>query len=84
MMREIYGFASNVCIWLGVQEDESELAMEFIRDEILRLEKFDQLMNPENKAYSAKWDALAKLMRREWFSRRWVVQVSLPYPVISV
>jgi Heterokaryon incompatibility protein (HET) len=77
MMRDIYGEATNVCIWLGVEEADSLMAMEFIQDEILPLIKFDDLINPENTKYSKRWDALATLMRREWFSRRWVVQVNV-------
>jgi hypothetical protein len=75
MMRDIYGEATNVCIWLGNEEEDSKMAMDFIQNEILPLDTFDELINPENTEYSKKWEALAKLMRREWFSRRWVVQV---------
>ena len=48
------------------------MAINFIKDEILRLEQFDTLCNDERNA--EKWQSLLFLMQREWFFRRWVVQ----------
>ena len=70
-MWRIYTQASNVCIWLGTHEDESATAMEFIRD-CVNFERFEQLV--QDTQTSKKWAALAALMRRPWFSRRWIVQ----------
>jgi Heterokaryon incompatibility protein (HET) len=71
-MNKIYGQARNVCIWVGEADDKSEMALEFIRTRVLSLWEFDDLCkNPE---MSKSWDALVSLMRRPWFSRRWVVQ----------
>jgi hypothetical protein len=71
-MDRIYGGAQNVCIWLGEEGEESKLAMEFIRDRVLELWKFDELI--ENRTLAKHWAALIRLMKRPWFSRRWVVQ----------
>jgi hypothetical protein len=72
MMSRIYTRAENVCIWLGEQDDESEVAFKFIKEEITHLKDFDSISS--DKDYSNKWQALMVLMQREWFSRRWVVQ----------
>lgn len=75
MMSRIYTRSESVCIWLGDSDDSSKLAIDFIRDEIMELHNFDALS--KSKQYTEKWKALMMLMQREWFSRRWVVQVSL-------
>ncbi|KAF1990125.1 HET-domain-containing protein, partial [Aulographum hederae CBS 113979] len=72
MMAYIYGKATRVCIWLGERDASSQLALNFIRDEVLRLQNFDDLC--ENTANARKWAALLDLMQRPWFRRRWVVQ----------
>lgn len=72
MMAEIYGKAKRVCVWLGQPDESSRLAIRFIRDEVLKLQDFDDLCDRESN--SPKWKALLDLMQRPWFSRRWVVQ----------
>jgi hypothetical protein len=72
MMSRIYTRAENVCIWLGEQDDQSEVAFKFIEEEITHLKDFDSISS--DKDYSSKWHSLMELMQREWFSRRWVVQ----------
>ena len=70
-MAEIYSRASCVLIWLGDEYEDSQTAIDFVGD-VLDLELLDDLATREQSL--AQWDALAKLMRREWFTRRWVVQ----------
>lgn len=72
MMSMIYTRSSNVCIWLGEDTDDDELAINFIHEEIAHLRNFDTISSDET--YSEKWHALMMLMQREWFTRRWVVQ----------
>lgn len=72
MMDEIYGNAVRVCIWLGEAEESSTIALDFINNEVLKLQNFDDLC--ERPETSPKWRALLELMQRDWFSRRWVVQ----------
>ncbi|KAK3722403.1 hypothetical protein LTR37_002394 [Vermiconidia calcicola] len=71
MMAEIYGNASNVCIWLGEHKDESLRALGFIAKSVSDLGMFEEITTA---TFSAEWKALAALMNRPWFSRRWVVQ----------
>lgn len=70
MMGKIYGEAKNVCIWLGEKADTSGPALGHI-ERVLDLRLLDRLVS-EN--HTADWAALSELMRRDWFSRRWVVQ----------
>lgn len=72
MMAEIYGNAVRVCIWLGDATNTSQVALRFIKKEVLQLQNFDDLC--ESPEASSKWRALLQLMQRPWFSRRWVVQ----------
>lgn len=71
MMDRIYQQADQVCIWLGeAAGKEDEIARNHIR-EIIKLQGFENLID---RRYTDEWSALAGLMKREWFSRRWVVQ----------
>ncbi|KAF8856592.1 HET-domain-containing protein [Acephala macrosclerotiorum] len=70
-MDSIYGMADSVCIWLGDADEDSNLAMRFI-SKVLELWDFDKLI--ENKEMARHWAAFITLMKRPWFSRRWVVQ----------
>jgi Heterokaryon incompatibility protein (HET) len=72
MMARIYSVADGVCIWLGIDDRESRLAIKFIKDEVMKLQQFDELCEKEEN--SEKWQSLLTLMQRSWFSRRWVVQ----------
>lgn len=72
MMSRIYTRSEQVCVWLGEADRDSEIAINFIRDEIRELRNFDTISS--NTQYSKQWRALMSLMQREWFFRRWVVQ----------
>jgi len=72
MMADIYGRADCVRIWLGDLDKSAELAILFIKQQVLQLQHFDDLCR--SSEFSEKWKALLELMQREWFSRRWVVQ----------
>ncbi|KAL4870872.1 heterokaryon incompatibility protein-domain-containing protein [Aspergillus spectabilis] len=70
-MTRIYNNARGVCVWLGVADTESTRAIEFIRNQ-LQQDDSDRLMEDERLA--GEWAALSRLMRRPWFSRRWIIQ----------
>ncbi|KAF1953868.1 hypothetical protein CC80DRAFT_537139 [Byssothecium circinans] len=72
MMSEIYGEAKSVCVWLGEGDDDSRMAFDFIQNEVTKLEDFDKLCESPDAA--PKWNAMFSLMKRPWFSRRWIVQ----------
>ncbi|KAI9367249.1 heterokaryon incompatibility protein-domain-containing protein [Aspergillus egyptiacus] len=70
-MAKIYSNSRRVCVWLGKADKESTRAMNFIRYQ-LQQDDIDSLMEDERLA--GEWAALSRLMRRPWFSRRWIIQ----------
>jgi hypothetical protein len=64
MMAEIYGRAEQVCVWLGVATKSSQIALRFIKKEVLQLRHFDELC--KSRQASEKWKALLELMQRPW------------------
>ena len=70
-MAEIYSKAGDLLVWLGKEYNASNTAMEFI-PKILDLEQSHALISKESNR--KQWTALADLMKREWFGRRWIVQ----------
>ena len=78
IMTDIYEMAENVCVWLGEESEDSAKAIDFV-NRLVQLKGFDRVVGPECKIsdYSVGNDleALIKLLKRGWFSRRWVVQV---------
>ncbi|RYC63681.1 hypothetical protein CHU98_g2522 [Xylaria longipes] len=72
MMSNIYGKSRCVYVWLGSQEDNSDLAMDFIENRVLNLKDLDRLV--EESETRAEWRALTELIKRPWFTRRWIIQ----------
>jgi hypothetical protein len=70
-MGDIFSRAVNVCIWLGEAANRSDDAMDFV-EQVSHLGKLDRLIKDSSSV--REWQALAMLMRRSWFSRRWVLQ----------
>jgi hypothetical protein len=70
-MGQIYSWAKEVYIWLGPEADNSDIAMKFI-EKVSDVSQIDQLV--KDPRYKPEWAAFAKLIRRKWFNRRWVVQ----------
>ena len=72
-MSRIFREARHVRIWIGPSADieGSDSAMELI-PQILDFSVLDSLVH--NESMRNHWRALAKLMGRDWFRRRWVVQ----------
>ncbi|KAK6078641.1 hypothetical protein SCUP515_09691 [Seiridium cupressi] len=70
-MAMIYNRAKGVCVWLGLEDEDSGKAMDFV-NKLLDLNGFDPLT--KDPGSSTEWAALLNLMRRPWFHRRWIVQ----------
>ena len=60
MMSLIYGRAEKVCIWLGIATKESDRALKFIRENVIKLWKFDELC--ERQEASGDWKMFLDLM----------------------
>ncbi|KAH7348375.1 heterokaryon incompatibility protein-domain-containing protein [Rhexocercosporidium sp. MPI-PUGE-AT-0058] len=89
-MGSIYGKAQRVIVWLGPSEDDSTLALETLdrigRGVEFERRIFHVTCQPGTwaqylasnnevlRAESPRWVAIAKLIRRGWFSRLWVFQ----------
>ena len=62
-MRHIYHRASNVCVWLGEQSEDSDCVFHFI--EGLLKQAMDQLEKKiQNPGNTRNWRALGAMMRR--------------------
>lgn len=82
LMSRIYEHAINTAIWLGDSADDSDTAIQLLKDLHVRLrfsteETIDptefegrNLPNPDSK----DWEALWKLLSRPWFERLWIIQ----------
>jgi len=70
-MDEIYNRAKYVCIWLGEEGEDSRAAIQFAE----HIQDFNPVDGFVKDAAGAKSLAsFAALLRRPWFSRRWIVQ----------
>lgn len=69
-LKSIFQLARGVVIWLGIESDDSDLAMNLIAD--IHNVGADNFKTSLESASS--WEALAKFYRRSWFSRVWVLQ----------
>ncbi|KAE9363193.1 HET-domain-containing protein [Stipitochalara longipes BDJ] len=72
MMGNIYSKATEVWIWLGEAGDNSDAAMNYIRN-IKTLDFEDPKYSPPLNT----WKAIKLLWSRPWFERLWVVQEAL-------
>lgn len=73
LMAEIYSHATRVCIWLGAdtKPGESKKACDFVNT-VTQFDHFDELVVDNDM--TEQWDAFCSLLKRPWFSRRWIVQ----------
>lgn len=80
MMTKIFGDAQEVNVWLGEEENDSDRAFDFIQ-ELIRVEDSNYIASLENRIYESYKklgdgiQPFMNLLKRGWFSRRWVVQV---------
>ncbi|KAH0091514.1 HET-domain-containing protein, partial [Aureobasidium melanogenum] len=70
-MSIIFNSATKVLVWLGPADSDSALAFEFV-SRCLDSDVFDRAMRDPHVSKDIK--ALVSLMKRPWFSRRWIVQ----------
>lgn len=74
-MTEIYAKATEVAIWLGPSENDSELAVEFLQDIAIARddprEIADLLFSPSRRRAV---NAVVCLFQRDYWKRLWVVQ----------
>lgn len=81
MMSDIYRSANmGTIIWLGERENDSDEAMRFVSTANQTV--FDNY-DPKNPSFI--WEALAHLLKRDWWKRMWVIQETMlsPNPVLK-
>ncbi|KAH8749285.1 heterokaryon incompatibility protein-domain-containing protein [Hyaloscypha finlandica] len=74
-MPDIYRRAWNVTIWIGVGREQGDCALDFLLS-ILNLKLLDRLVEGDghDDAVLRSWVKFIGILKRPWFSRRWVVQ----------
>lgn len=81
-MIEVYSSAHNVCIWIGeddASKEKSDLlvstAMDFVPS-IVNLTVLERIVSGQesNEQTARSCSAFAKLLKKSWFGRRWVIQ----------
>jgi hypothetical protein len=72
LMATIYGDSRCVYVWLGPEAGDSSLAMDFLENRVLNLRDIDRLIEDSNA--NAEWRAIGELIKRPWFTRRWIIQ----------
>lgn len=73
VMKSIYSTASDVLVWLGPEEDDSDLAMDFL------VKKGRRPLRPRGAGYRPIWShqegrALRDLCERRYWRRMWIIQ----------
>ncbi|PWY71802.1 HET-domain-containing protein [Aspergillus sclerotioniger CBS 115572] len=68
LMSRIYTKATMVLVWLGIEDESVEHAVEFVND--LQTESYGEAMNHSDRVQAAAdwW------RNRTWFTRAWVIQ----------
>ena len=78
MMTEIYRSATQARVWLGNAHSDSAEALKYV-DELVKLDHVEHIAglarNDLDESTAKKVNSLINLLKRGWFSRRWVVQV---------
>ncbi|KAF2996079.1 hypothetical protein E8E13_004425 [Curvularia kusanoi] len=78
LMSQIYEKATRVYVWLGPEDEWTEDGLEMVEQLASRHSaKFnseDVLFVNARTSGQRKWQALARLFARTWFSRAWIVQ----------
>jgi hypothetical protein len=75
-MRGIYGKASQVLVWLGESDEDSDAAISLVLEMNEHLDDSSWLEDKiQNPASWEEFKALAILFTRDYWDRIWVVQV---------
>jgi len=62
LMSQVFSYAFEVLVWLGIEADDSRLAMEVLQDVC------------ESYNWSDALKAIARLFNREYWTRMWIIQ----------
>ena len=84
-MPDIYSLAQGVVVWLGPEEDNSNVAIEVLNDvgqdvtvdwnlQMYRVDPCSHLYSRGLDLSPPQWLSIMNLLARSWFDRLWVVQ----------
>lgn len=79
LMGNIYKKADIVIMWLGEEEDDSDIAMNFLeifKDELLS-RSGDSGFMMRDTAFDRTWVAVGKLFQRPYWGRLWIIQEAI-------
>ena len=68
LMAVVYRRAEHVCVWLGEMNDESKVALDFIR------RPGDVFATSVSAKSKPNWRAFYAFISRPWFRHRWAIQ----------
>ncbi|KAF2113266.1 heterokaryon incompatibility protein-domain-containing protein [Lophiotrema nucula] len=74
MMADIYREASEVLVWLGVDDVHTSQGIELLRDIACLTPAKRFLLLPESVQSHERWIALGHFFQRSWFNRAWIIQ----------
>ncbi|KAM7203093.1 Heterokaryon incompatibility protein (HET) domain containing protein [Rhypophila sp. PSN 637] len=74
LMGRIFSYAASVLIFLGEADDDSDLAMDYIRD--LHSPDTNWALD-ESTSKGQVYNAVRRLFARPWFRRVWIIQEAL-------
>lgn len=77
IMGEIYSQAKNVLIWLGEEDDDTELAYKTINALVHQESQHQTVLPSISSMAPAAIKALFRLLDRSWFHRAWIFQESV-------
>jgi hypothetical protein len=85
LMATIYKAATSVVIWLGPEDDDSSMAMDFLRGIADRGENPESISRAiYSEARRRDFDAVVALYEREYWDRLWIVQEVLNAQSVTV
>jgi Heterokaryon incompatibility protein (HET) len=83
-MRKIFQRSQRTLIWLGKESDDSDAAMQLVKDLVHASQKAAKSGIHRNvwyhtidnipPLYSSVWRAFSTLLKRPWFYRTWIIQ----------
>jgi hypothetical protein len=83
LMSTIYSSAQFVCAWLGEEGEQSDSAINCLREirKVVRPSKQTAKV-PLPSAENSVWNAISRFLSRDWFRRVWIVQELVLAPKI--
>lgn len=91
LMEKVYSRAHYVLLWVGVDRNESEMAIDFIKEACLERGRLGDKIPSDwyvqrltNSEYQGHWIAVCHLLRRSFWRRSWIIQeiVLARHPVL--